>query len=89
MPRQFGAGETVVLTDHTMLQTGYVFPPSCTRHKEETMRTFARGLHFEFSNQDGLAAGRAVAAEILAHSLLRKDGSTHFGQCPVPDRHNY
>ena len=47
------------------------------------------GLHFEFSNQDGLAAGRAVAAEILANSLLRKDGPTHFGQCPVPDRHNY
>ena len=44
------------------------------------------GLHFEFSNQDGLAAGRAVAAEILANSLLRKDGPTHFGQCPVPDR---
>jgi hypothetical protein len=31
MPRQFGTGETVVVTDQTMLQTGYVFPPNCTR----------------------------------------------------------
>ena len=27
---QFGAGETIVLTDYTMLQAGYVFLPSCT-----------------------------------------------------------
>jgi hypothetical protein len=41
------------------------------------------GIHFEFSNQEGLAYGRAVAAEILAHKLLRRDGATHFGQCPL------
>jgi hypothetical protein len=28
---QFGAGETVVVTEQTMLQTGEVLPPSCTR----------------------------------------------------------
>jgi hypothetical protein len=44
------------------------------------------GIHFEFSNQDGLAAGRAVAAEILAKRLLRLDGRTHFGQCPIGAR---
>jgi hypothetical protein len=43
------------------------------------------GLHFAFSNQDGLSAGRAVAAEILATRLLRKVGPTHFKQCPVSD----
>jgi hypothetical protein len=32
MPRQFGAGETVVLTAHTILQKEYGFPPSCTGH---------------------------------------------------------
>jgi hypothetical protein len=41
------------------------------------------GIHFEFSNQEALASGRAVAAEILAGKLLRKDGPTHFGRCPV------
>jgi hypothetical protein len=43
------------------------------------------GLHFEFSNQDGLTAGRAVATEILANMLLRKDSPTHFNECPVSD----
>ena len=28
---QFGAEETVVVTDHTMLQTRYGSSPSCTR----------------------------------------------------------
>ena len=27
---QFGAGDMVVVMDHTILQTGYGFPPSCT-----------------------------------------------------------
>ena len=30
LPRQFGAGEMVVVMDHMMLQTGYGLPPSCT-----------------------------------------------------------
>src|SRR6187431_3211363 len=28
---QFGAGEMVVVMGHTIRQTGYGFPPSCTR----------------------------------------------------------
>jgi hypothetical protein len=40
------------------------------------------GLHFSFSNRAGLAAGRAIAAEVLARKLLRKSGPTHFGACP-------
>ena len=31
LPRQFGAGAMVVVMDHTMLQTAYGWPPSCTR----------------------------------------------------------
>jgi hypothetical protein len=41
------------------------------------------GFHFEFSNQQGLAAGRAIASEVLATTLLRRHGQTHFGQCPL------
>ena len=40
------------------------------------------GIHFEFSNEDGLASGKAVAAEILANKLLLRNGPTHFGRCP-------
>ena len=42
----------------------------------------AGGLHFQFSNKQGLAQGRAVAAEVLATRLLLKNGRTHFGSCP-------
>jgi hypothetical protein len=41
------------------------------------------GQHFEFSNQAGLSMGRAVAAEVLAHSLLYRTGPTHHGDCPL------
>ena len=41
------------------------------------------GIHFEFSNEEGLASGRGVAAEILATKLLRRLGPTHFGRCPL------
>jgi hypothetical protein len=41
------------------------------------------GLHFPFSNTDGLAAGRAIAREILGNKLLLQQGQTHFGQCPL------
>ncbi|GAA2216157.1 hypothetical protein GCM10009850_116260 [Nonomuraea monospora] len=40
------------------------------------------GLHFSFSNFDGLAMGADVAAEILAKRLLLKSGPTHTGACP-------
>jgi membrane-associated phospholipid phosphatase len=40
------------------------------------------GIHFEFSNEEGLAAGRAITAEILANKLLVRNGPTHFGRCP-------
>jgi len=40
------------------------------------------GVHFSFSNLDGLAVGRAIGAEVLAKKLLLKRGPTHFGECP-------
>jgi hypothetical protein len=42
----------------------------------------AGGLHFQFSNKQGLAQGRAIAAEVLATKLLLRKGPTHFGSCP-------
>jgi hypothetical protein len=39
------------------------------------------GIHFEFNNQAGLAAGRGVGAEVIAHALLRNFGQKHFGTC--------
>jgi hypothetical protein len=41
------------------------------------------GIHFEFNNQAGLAAGRGVGAEVIAHALLRKIGPQHVGSCPL------
>jgi hypothetical protein len=41
------------------------------------------GLHFEFSNQAGLVAGRGVANEVLSRALLKKKGRTHLGSCPL------
>jgi hypothetical protein len=41
------------------------------------------GVHFEFSNQAGLQAGRGVAAEVLRTKLLKKGGRTHLGACPL------
>ncbi len=40
------------------------------------------GLHFPFSNTDGLVAGRAIGAEVLSRALLREHGPTHRGGCP-------
>ncbi|MGR6916085.1 vanadium-dependent haloperoxidase [[Actinomadura] parvosata] len=40
------------------------------------------GLHFPFSNADGLTMGADVASEILAKRLLLRTGPTHTGACP-------
>ena len=41
------------------------------------------GLHFQFSNSEGTAAGRAIGAEVLSKALLRQHGATHSGSCPL------
>jgi hypothetical protein len=40
------------------------------------------GIHFQFSNADGLTVGRAIGSEVLAKKLLLERGPTHFGECP-------
>ena len=42
---QFGAGGTVVVTDHTMLQTGYGLPLSCTRQRRSLSLKLLIYLH--------------------------------------------
>ena len=41
------------------------------------------GVHFEFSNQAGNQTGRGVGGEVLATALLRTQGTTHSGGCPL------
>jgi hypothetical protein len=41
------------------------------------------GLHFEFSNREGVQKGRAIAREILGGKCLKKTGPTHSGDCPL------
>jgi hypothetical protein len=58
--------------------------PSFSQAASEAGRSrVVGGIHFEFSNQAGLAAGRAIAAEVLATKLLKTSGATHFGACPL------
>ena len=38
LPRQFGAGEAVVVTNHTILSTGHGFPLSWLGRKRQTSR---------------------------------------------------
>jgi hypothetical protein len=41
------------------------------------------GIHFGVrGNTDGLAAGRAIADEVLANKLLLEFGPPYFGACP-------
>jgi hypothetical protein len=51
--------------------------------KEAGISRIYGGLHFPFSNEDALAAGRGVGNEILANKLLLLHGQTHYGQCPL------
>jgi hypothetical protein len=58
------------------------YPGFSTAGAEMGWSRIAGGLHFSFSNRDGIAAGRAIAEEVLARKLLLKTGPTHFGACP-------
>ena len=68
---------------------------STTSNSTRTFNTFTQaanesgrsrvlgGVHFEFSNQDGMKLGRGVALEVLDTALLRTHGETHHhGHCP-------
>jgi hypothetical protein len=60
-----------------------VYPSFSAAEAEAGRSRVVGGIHFQFSNEAGLVAGHGVAAEVLAHKLLRKHGPTHFGACPL------
>lgn len=60
-----------------------IYPSFSAAAAEAGRSRIVGGVHFEFSNEEALASGRAVADEILANKLLREDGPTHFGHCPL------
>jgi hypothetical protein len=58
--------------------------PSLSSAAAEAGRSrVAGGLHFGFSDRAGQAIGRGVGDEVLATRLLRADGPTHHGDCPL------
>ena len=58
------------------------YPSFSSAANEAGLSRVLGGVHFQFSNQAGLEAGRAVGAEVLSKALLLKRGPTHFGACP-------
>lgn len=83
--RNFFCNDNVPFTlDSDATQTGARSYESFSQVETEAGRSrILGGIHFEFSNQAGLQAGRGVANEILATRLLLINGQTHFGQCPL------
>jgi hypothetical protein len=58
------------------------YPSFSAAEAEAGLSRVVGGIHFNFSNGPGIAAGRAIAAEVLATKLLLKRGPTHVGDCP-------
>jgi hypothetical protein len=59
------------------------YPSFSAAAAEAGVSRIVGGIHFPFSNEEGLAAGRAIASEVLAGSLLPERGPTHAGACPL------
>ncbi len=59
------------------------YPSFSAAANEAGLSRVVGGLHFNFSNQAGLTAGRDVAAEVLSSKLLLTRGATHPGECPL------
>ena len=59
------------------------YPSFSAAAEEAGLSRVVGGIHFNFGNRDGLAAGKAIAAEIVANTLLLLRGPTHCGECPL------
>jgi hypothetical protein len=59
------------------------YPSFSSAAAEAGLSRVVGGIHFTFSNQEALAAGRAIAAEVLGNELLLEHGPTHLGRCPL------
>ena len=89
LPRQFGAGETVAVADHTILQTGYGLPPSS--NEEHAMRVAYihgyEGITGPLLLGACLDAGATLAsvAQVWHHlGLPAGQGGCPAHACPVP-----
>jgi hypothetical protein len=71
------------VSDSSMGGVARSFPSLSAAAAEAGRSRVLGGIHFEFSNQIGLSAGRAIAHEILGTMLLRNKGKKHHGQCPL------
>ena len=58
------------------------YPSFSAAAEEAGLSRVVGGIHFNFGNSHGLAAGEAIAAEIIANKLLLLHGETHCGKCP-------
>ena len=72
-----------LVTDSAPGGQARTYPSFSAAEAEAGRSRVVGGIHFEFSNQAGIAAGHGVASEVLSHKLLFKRGQTHFGQCPL------
>ena len=72
-----------LITDSSPSAQPRTYPSFSAAATEAGRSRVVGGLHFDFSNQAGLAAGRAIGAEILADELLLEHGPTHRGSCPL------
>jgi membrane-associated phospholipid phosphatase len=72
-----------LVTDSAPGRVARSYPSFSAAAAEAGVSRIYGGIHFPFSNEEGLAAGRAIAAEVLAGSLLPERGPTHAGACPL------
>jgi hypothetical protein len=72
-----------LVTDSAPGGSARTYPSFSAAANEAGRSRVGGGIHFEFSNQEALAVGRAIAAEILAKKALLQRGPTHFGSCPL------
>jgi membrane-associated phospholipid phosphatase len=70
-------------TDPAIGVQSRTYPGFSVAADEAGLSRVVGGIHFNFSNLEGLASGRGVAAEILANKLLLERGPTHFDECPL------
>ena len=72
MPRQFGAGGRIVIADVTVVQTAYLFPPSCTTEPESD-RMSGHLVERHAEDEPRGTSLRMTSAELCraAHEVMR------------------
>ena len=58
------------------------YPTPLAAAEEAGRSRIFQGIHFQFSNEDGRRAGRAIGTEIVTTRLRRVNGTASQGACP-------